>query len=110
MKRITINIITMFIAAAVISLTGTAEAVEKQQQPPANVTLTDQQKKEIEQLEAEILTKRKNVISKYVQYGILPKERGEHIKNHLDKHFEMMKQNGFAPKHHPHPHKFKKRH
>lgn len=28
MKRITINIITMFIAAAVISLTGTAEAVE----------------------------------------------------------------------------------
>ncbi|MEC0321626.1 YckD family protein [Bacillus subtilis] len=110
MKRITINIITMFIATTVISLTGTAEAAEKQQQPPANVTLTDQQKKEIEQLEAEILTKRKNVISKYVQYGILPKERGEHIKNHLDKHFEMMKQNGFAPKHHPHPHKFKKRH
>lgn len=55
MKRITINIITMFIAAAVISLTGTAEAAEKQQQSPANVTLTDQQKKEIEQLEAEIL-------------------------------------------------------
>ncbi|MFD0127872.1 DUF2680 domain-containing protein, partial [Bacillus subtilis] len=45
-----------------------------------------------------------------VQYGILPKERGEHIKNHLDKHFEMMKQNGFVPKHHPHPHKFEKRH
>lgn len=48
------------------------------------------------------------MISKYVQYGVLPKERGEHIKNHLDKHFEMMKQNGFVPKHHPHPHKFEK--
>jgi len=110
MRRIKINIITMFIAAAVISLTGTAEAAEKQQQPPANVTLTDQQKKEIEQLEADILKKRKDVISKYVQYGVLPKERGEHIKNHMDKHFEMMKQNGFVPKPHPHAHKFEKRH
>ncbi|MDU0154799.1 YckD family protein [Bacillus cabrialesii] len=110
MRWIKINIIILFIAAAVISLAGTAEAAEKQQQPPANVTLTDQQKNEIEQLEAEILKKRKDVISKYVQYGVLPKERGEHIKNHIDKHFEMMKQNGFVPKPHPHAHKFEKRH
>lgn len=34
MKRITINIITMFIALAVISLTGTAEAAEKQRDLP----------------------------------------------------------------------------
>ncbi|MGF7535950.1 YckD family protein [Bacillus mexicanus] len=104
MKKTKLNIITMFIAAALISLTGTAEAVDKQQQPPANVTLTDQQKKEIEQLEAEILKKRKNVISKYVQYGVLPKERGERIKDHMDQHFDMMKQNGFVPKPHPHTH------
>ncbi len=34
MKRMKINIITMFIAAAVISLTGTAEAAEKQRDLP----------------------------------------------------------------------------
>ncbi|UQZ48414.1 YckD family protein [Bacillus sp. PK3-037] len=111
MKKVKVNIIGMLIAAAVISLTGTAEAAEKQNpQPPANVTLTEQQKKEIEQLEADILKKRKDVISKYVEYGVLPKERGDHIKNHMVKHFEMMKQNGFVPKPHPHPHKFEKRH
>ncbi|MDY7433174.1 YckD family protein [Bacillus sp. V26] len=113
MKKVKVNIIGMLIAAAFISLTGTAEAAGKQnQQPPANVTLTEQQKKEIEQLEADILKKRKDVISKYVEYGVLPKERGDHITNHMVKHFEMMKQNGFVPKPHPHPHphKFEKRH
>lgn len=30
-------------------------------------------------------------------YGVPALKKGEHIKNHLDKHFEMMKQNGFVP-------------
>ncbi|MFI8651915.1 MULTISPECIES: YckD family protein [Bacillus] len=75
---------------------------------PSTMSLTEQQKKEIESLEKEVLEKRKHVISKYVEYGVLPKEKAEHIKQHMDRRFYMMKQNGFVPK--PPPHKLEKRH
>ncbi|WP_374978596.1 YckD family protein [Bacillus velezensis] len=75
---------------------------------PSTMSLTEQQKKEIESLEKEVLEKRKHVISKYVEYGVLPKEKAEHIKQHMDRRFNMMKQNGFVPK--PSPHKLEKRH
>ncbi|WP_411859618.1 YckD family protein [Bacillus velezensis] len=75
---------------------------------PSTMSLTEQQKKEIESLEKEVLEKRKHVISKYVEYGVLPKEKAEHIKQHMDRRFNMMKQNGFVPKHPPH--KLEKRH
>ncbi|WP_249652551.1 YckD family protein, partial [Lysinibacillus sp. D4A1_S13] len=56
----------------------------------------------------EVLEKRKHVISKYVEYRVLPKEKAVHIKQHMDRRFNMMKQNGFVPK--PPPHKLEKRH
>ncbi|MCY8491255.1 DUF2680 domain-containing protein [Bacillus atrophaeus] len=109
MKTIKVNLIALLIAAAAMSLAGPAQAAEKQQpQVPQSGSLTEQQKKEIEELETEILEKRKNVISKYVEYGVLAKEKGEHIKTHIEKHYEMKKQNGFVPK--LHPHQIEKRH
>ncbi|MBY8913480.1 YckD family protein [Bacillus sp. YC2] len=104
MKKAALQLIAVFIASMFFSIP--AHAAETKM--PSTMSLTEQQKKEIEVLEKEILEKRKHVISKYVEYGVLPKEKAEHIKQHMDRHFNMKKQNGFIPK--PPPHKLEKRH
>ncbi|AOC89859.1 YckD family protein [Bacillus amyloliquefaciens] len=104
MKKAALSLAAFFITAMVFTMP--AHAAETKM--PSTMSLTEQQKKEIESLEKEILEKRKHVISKYVEYGVLPKEKAEHIKQHMDRHFNMMKQNGFIPK--PPPHKLEKQH
>lgn len=98
------SLAAFFITAMVFTMPAHAAGTKM----PSTMSLTEQQKKEIESLEKEVLEKRKHVISKYVEYGVLPKEKAEHIKQHMDRRFNMMKQNGFVPK--PPPHKLEKRH
>ncbi|ANF35229.1 YckD family protein [Bacillus velezensis] len=104
MKRAALSLAAFFITAMVFTMPAHAAGTKM----PSTMSLTEQQKKEIESLEKEVLEKRKHVISKYVEYGVLPKEKAEHIKQHMDRRFNMMKQNGFVPK--PPPHKLEKRH
>ncbi|MBG9910854.1 sporulation protein [Bacillus xiamenensis] len=59
--------------------------------------LTTEQQKQIEVLEQQILSKRKEVIKKYVQYGVLTKEQGTHITKRMDEHYNHLKNNGFVP-------------
>jgi hypothetical protein len=78
----------------------------------ATVKLTDQQKNELAALHKEILEKRKEVISKYVKYGVITEEKGKKIVSHLDKHYEKLEKNGFIPhwdhsKHKKHKHSHK---
>ncbi|WKW09217.1 YckD family protein [Bacillus velezensis] len=103
MKKAALSLAAFFITAMVFTMPAHAET-----KMPSTMSLTEQQKKEIESLEKEVLEKRKHVISKYVEYGVLPKEKAEHIKQHMDRRFNMMKQNSFVPK--PPPHKLEKRH
>lgn len=103
MKKAALSLAAFFITAMVFTMPAHAET-----KMPSTMSLTEQQKKEIESLEKEVLEKRKHVISKYVEYGVLPKEKAEHIKQRMDRRFNMMKQNGFVPK--PPPHKLEKRH
>ncbi|MEQ6001014.1 YckD family protein [Bacillus amyloliquefaciens] len=103
MKKAALSLAAFFITAMVFTMPIHAAGTKM----PSTMSLTEQQKKEIESLEKEVLEKRKHVISKYVEYGVLPKEKAEHIKQHMDRRFNMMKQNGFVPK--PPPHKLEKR-
>ncbi|AMQ70011.1 YckD family protein [Bacillus amyloliquefaciens] len=104
MKKAALSLAAFFITAMVFTMPAHAAGTKM----PSTMSLTEQQKKEIESLEKEVLEKRKHVISKYVEYGVLPKEKAEHIKQHMDRRFNMMKRNGFVPK--PPPHKLEKRH
>jgi argininosuccinate lyase len=90
------------LAASVMSVTllGTYVPVHAEGNTPSNkeaVQLTAQQKKELELLYKDIFDKRKQVIGKYVKYGILPEEKGQKIIAHLQKHYEKLEQNGFIP-------------
>ncbi|MFB8733112.1 YckD family protein [Bacillus sp. SL00103] len=60
------------------------------------VKLTREQQKQIETLEQQILSKRKEVIEKYVQYGVLTKTSA-HITKRMDEHYNHLKNNGFVP-------------
>jgi len=61
------------------------------------VQLTEDQKKELAALHKDILAKKKELISKYVEYGVISKEKGEKIISRLEKRYERLEQNGFVP-------------
>ncbi|WZL73308.1 YckD family protein [Clostridiaceae bacterium 35-E11] len=61
------------------------------------IQLTEAQKKEIGALQKDILEKKKELISKYVKFGVMPKEKGEKIISRLEKRYEKLQQNGFIP-------------
>ncbi|MCY8352615.1 YckD family protein [Bacillus haynesii] len=60
--------------------------------------LTDKQKNELASLQKDIMEKKKQLINKYVEYGILDQERGKEIKSHIEKRYEKERKNGFLPK------------
>lgn len=66
------------------------------------VQLTDQQKQELSKLQKEITVKKKALIQKYVEYGVIPKEKGDKIISHMEKRSKEMKESGFMPRHHWH--------
>ncbi|MGN7946028.1 uncharacterized protein DUF2680 [Bacillus altitudinis] len=78
--------------------TAYGETPQMEKRPVTHqVKLTTEQQKQIEVLEQQILSKRKEVIEKYVQYGVLTKEQGTHITKRMDEHYNHLKNNGFVP-------------
>ncbi|WP_231006571.1 MULTISPECIES: YckD family protein [Bacillus] len=72
--------------------------------------LTDKQKNELASLQKDIMEKKKQLINKYVEYGILDQERGKEIKSHIEKRYEKERENGFLPKLKHQKEKFHKHH
>jgi hypothetical protein len=65
------------------------------------VQLNEQQKTELAKLHKDILEKKKEMIQKYVEFGVIEEEKGQMMIAHFEKHYEMMEQNGFMMPHHP---------
>jgi ribosomal protein S20 len=63
-----------------------------------DIQLTEKQKQELTALHKDILNKKKEVISKYVEYGVMSEERGKRIISRMEKRYQMLEQNGFIPK------------
>lgn len=83
---------------------GSAVTVHAQG-PPANpsktaIQLTGKQKKELAALHKEILQKKKVLISKYIEYGLISEKKGQRLIAHIDRHYERMEKEGFVPKWH----------
>ncbi|MBM7702064.1 YckD family protein [Metabacillus iocasae] len=91
---------TVALTAIVLSSSLTAVHAETSNQPirEKNIQLTDAQKQELSTLHKELLTKRKEVIQKYVEYGVMPKEKGDKIMSHLEKRYDQLEENNFIPK------------
>ncbi|MDT8858851.1 YckD family protein [Alkalihalobacillus sp. MEB130] len=72
----------------------------------ADIQLTEEQKTEMAALQKEVFAKKKEVINKYVEYGVFTEEKGQKIIAHMDKYYNKLEQDGFIPKwdkkHHKH--------
>ncbi|WP_147535070.1 YckD family protein [Bacillus marasmi] len=95
--------VTVFLSAMVISVAyAEKNAVNKPVQPAQpQVQLNEQQKAELAKLHKDILEKKKEMIQKYVEFGVIEEEKGQMMIAHFEKHYEMMEQNGFTMPHHP---------
>ncbi|WP_027417988.1 YckD family protein [Aneurinibacillus terranovensis] len=67
--------------------------------------LSEQQKRELASLYKDILEKQKEVVSKYVKYGVVTEEKGNEIVARLDKRYQKLEENGFIPPRHKHERK-----
>ncbi|WP_202080475.1 YckD family protein [Caldalkalibacillus salinus] len=102
---------TLLVGAAVVnSDIAFASPSETGEEAQPTVQLTKEQQNEISALTREIMDKKKEVISKYVDYGVLSEEKGQQIIDHMDEHYSKLEQNGFVPpfdkyKKHHHKHR-----
>ncbi|WP_034671879.1 YckD family protein [Ectobacillus panaciterrae] len=103
-KLINTTFIILFTTLTVGLIPVHAETANTNQEQPA-VQLTEKQKKELSALHKEILAKKKEVISKYVEYGVMPKEKGDKIISHMEEHYAKLEENGFVMKRERHKHR-----
>lgn len=104
------NTLMSLLAIAIMSMSFGGPAFAKSGQPKgkmekSKIHLTETQKKELSGLHKKMLKDKKEIISKYVEYGVMSKQKGEKVKEHMERHFQKMERNGYTPN----PHKFKKR-
>lgn len=96
------GVTTMIFVLAFVAVLGAipvyAENSISVNAPNATVELTEAQKQELATLHQDILAKQKEVVSKYVEYGVLTKEQGDKKISRLEKRYEKLEQNGFIPK------------
>ncbi|AST91537.1 MULTISPECIES: YckD family protein [Sutcliffiella] len=62
-----------------------------------DVKLTDSQKEELGALHKNVLIEKKNIINKYVEYGIIPPDKGDKIIAKMEKRYKKMEENEFIP-------------
>lgn len=94
------TLVVLVLLLAFVAVVGTAPVLASAQDVDTGKTtvqLTETQKKELAALHKEILGKKKELISKYVEYGVMSKEKGEKITSRLEKRYERLEQNGFIP-------------
>ncbi|SDM47256.1 YckD family protein [Sediminibacillus halophilus] len=92
--------ITLLVA---VLFTGAVSIQAEDQEPTEPMPeLTDNQQKELAIMYQDMFDKRKGIISKYVEFGVLEKEKADQIIKHLDEHYQMLEENGFVidRKHH----------
>ncbi|SFP81613.1 DUF2680 domain-containing protein [Salibacterium halotolerans] len=94
-------------AAVALCLSGAPSGVaaEEEQSEEQKVELTEAQQKELAEIHSSILEKRKTLIDKYTEFGVVPEEKREKMKEQLDEGYAKLEERQFIP---PHPHHWKK--
>lgn len=70
---------------------------EAKAEMPTDVKLTTEQQEEMKSLQQNALNQKKEIINKYVEYGVYSKEKGQKIIIHLEERYKKLEQSGFVP-------------
>ncbi len=82
-----------------------AKPLNEDEQNGQEIQLTDQQKAELDVLYKDIMETRKQIINKYVEYGVISEEKAEKKIAHINEFYEKLKSNNYIPKwNHKHRH------
>ncbi|OEH85065.1 hypothetical protein BHU72_05495 [Desulfuribacillus stibiiarsenatis] len=98
MRNLWLTIAVTLVCTLIIGGLPALAAEVNAEQPEKTVQFTDQQKKELASIHKDIIAKKKLLMSKYVEYGVLSKEKADKINSRMDKYYEKMEKSGFAPK------------
>lgn len=103
MKKLSMVLMAYFL---VMSLLGATKTFATNETPaPADTTkqteevkLTEAQKGELAKLHKNLLEQKKQLIQKYVEFNVLPKEKGDEMIQRYEEHYKMLEENGFIYK------------
>ncbi|WP_051348621.1 DUF2680 domain-containing protein [Peribacillus kribbensis] len=76
---------------------GSMTMAESQGTEAAKPELSQAQKDELAGIQKSILQQKKQLIKKYVEYGIISKEKGDRILARFEEHSKWLEKNGYAP-------------
>lgn len=87
-----------FLIACILTISISGLFLASVHAETGEVELTDEQIEEIRILKQEAIEKEKQIIEKYVEYGVLEEEKGQKILQHMEKKYEKLVENNFIPK------------
>ncbi len=102
MKKMVISILAVFMIS--FSFGTFAYAEGEGQTPGQKVNLTAEQKAELGKLHEQMYSTKKELVKKYVEYGVFSKEQGQKVLNMMEEKHQKLKENGYMMRWHPHPH------
>lgn len=101
-------LVTMMLSISALCMSPVHAEILDDDRINTNVKLSDQQKVELADLNKEILEKKKQVILKYVQFGVISEKKGKIMITRMDKYYTKLEQNGFIPDWDKHKMKYKR--
>jgi hypothetical protein len=75
-----------------------AENEPQQGEKEPKIELTEVQKSELDKLYQEMFNTKKELIKKYVEYGVITQEKADKKMKHMDKYYSKIKENNYVPK------------
>lgn len=91
--------VTMLVVFSMSGMNASLAAAEdRTSQSAIKVELTDIQKKELAHLHKVIIERKRELITKYVEFGVITQEKGQRIISRFEERYKKLEQNGFIPK------------
>lgn len=94
-KTVSSLLITLLLTLPMAGFTTAQEPVEEVEKSDETVELTKKQRKELAKLYREIFDMKKEVVAKYVEFGVLTKEQGKGLMEEMDEHYARLERHGF---------------
>jgi uncharacterized lipoprotein YehR (DUF1307 family) len=97
MKKFVGIMAACLLSMSIFGATSSFAEVEKPEEAnnTQEVKLTDAQKAELAKLHKGILEQKKQLIQKYVEFGVIPKEKADKMIQRFEEHYKMLEENGF---------------
>ncbi|WP_246942523.1 DUF2680 domain-containing protein [Bacillus pinisoli] len=108
MKKLLL-ISTIFLVTCGFNLGSVNAETESEVNNKPKIELSEDQKKEMQALHEDMLEQKKEIIKKYIEFGVLTEEKGTKIIEKMESRFKELEANGYVPNwdkhHHRHNHK-----